>query len=194
MLNRRRGPRRFYPAPLTDMDQVVAWVRQRFTINIIKVIGGSAVGNMAVELAIKYGFAAVSLSGILDIDGWLQEHKNVVAQPDTTQDFTNAASATINQAGADDAFYKWFIMNYLNQNLELAEAATAYHRVNEGTGSMLLVNSLNEFVPTSGVLQLAARLAQMHVPVSTIWLAGTQHAKGYLAQVWPVVRDFLLAQ
>lgn len=85
-------------------------------------------------------------------------------------------------------------MNYLNQNLELAEAATPYHRVKEGTGSMLLVNSLNEFVPTSGVLQLAARLAQMHVPVSTILLAGTQHAKGYLAQVLPVVRDFLLAQ
>ena len=133
------------------MDQLVKWLREKFNNPSIIAVGSSAGGNMAVELGIKYGFPSISLSGILAIDSWLEGHEEVAGKPDTTQDFTNAASATINQTGHDDSFYKWFLMNYLNNDMTLAEKATPYRRVGSTADPMMLVNSLNEFVPTSGV-------------------------------------------
>lgn len=189
--NYRLTPDNHFPAPLEDMDQLVKWLREKFSNPSIIAVGSSAGGNMAVELGIKYGFPSISLSGILAIDSWLEGHEEVVGKPDTTQDFTNAASATINQTGHDDSFYKWFLMNYLNNDMTLAEKATPYRRVGSTAGPMMLVNSLNEFVPTSGVFTLAERLVQNNVPVETTFLPGTQHAKGYLEQVWPQIELFL---
>lgn len=188
--NYRIVPQGHYPDPLVDMENVYEGLqfhanRFGFDKNKIGVVGSSVGGNMAVELAIKYGIPAVSLSGILDIDDWLATHKEVVAQPDTKQNF-NGASATINQDGANDAFYKWFIMNYFDnsESEELWFKATPYHRVNEKTGPIFMANSLNEFVPTTGVTTMVETLNQFQIPSESHFVAGTKHAKGYLDEVF----------
>lgn len=188
--NYRIVPQGYYPDPLIDMDNVYAWLQNHaeqfgFDKQKIGAVGSSVGGNMTVELAIKYGIPAVSLSGILDIDSWLKAHKAVVAKEDSTQNFSGS-SAEINQDGANDSFYKWFIMNYFNNSddEQLWTKATPYHRVNEKTGPIFMGNSLNEFVPTSGVTTMQETLNQYQVPSESHFISGTEHAKGYLDDVF----------
>lgn len=190
----RITPEAFYPAPLEDMDRLFDWLKQSdlpFDHDHIGAFGSSAGGNMVVELAIKYGIPIVSLSGILDIDDWLGKHENVVAAEGDTSGFNSTASANINQTGANDPFYKWFVTNYFNGRTDQYEEATPYHRVTDQTGTMYLANSLNEFVPTSGVLTMAKTLAEHQIPYTTRMLTGSRHAKGYLDDVWDDVVSFL---
>lgn len=188
--NYRITPQGYYPDPLTDMDNVVAWVRDHadqlsYDANKIGAVGSSVGGNMSVELAIKYGMPAVSLSGILDIDSWLSNHSEVEAKQDARQNF-NGASSEINQNGANDSFYKWFVMNYFNDNNDpqLWQKATPYHRVDAKTGPIFMANSLNEFVPTTGVTTMLEALNKVQVPSESHFISGTKHAKGYLDQVF----------
>lgn len=192
--NYRLTPDAYYPAPLDDMDTLYHWIKtssKLFDSDRIAVVGSSAGGNMAVEMGIKYELPIVSLSGILDIDDWLNEHTAVIAQPDHKQDFTNSKSSEINQTGQNDAFYKWFVTNYFNGNSDQYSLATPYKHVNSQPGPMFLANSLNEFVPTSGVLEMAKILTSKNVPFVEWMLPGTQHAKGYLEIVYPTVLNFL---
>ncbi|KRL22597.1 hypothetical protein FC98_GL002193 [Lentilactobacillus kisonensis DSM 19906 = JCM 15041] len=183
----RITPKAFYPAPLEDMDHLYEWLRQSdlpFDHDHIGAFGSSAGGNMTVELAIKYGIPIASLSGILDIDKWLGEHEAVVAAEGDTSGFNSTASAKINQDGANDPFYKWFVTNYFNGRTDQYEEATPVHRVTDKTGQMYLANSLNEFVPTSGVLDMAKALTDHQIPYQTRMIPGSRHAKGYLDDVW----------
>lgn len=182
-----------WPAPLHDMDRLWTWIQKRdlpFNKRNIAAVGGSAGGNMAVEMAIKYGIPAVSLSGILDIADWLSAHTDVVAVPGDTQNFATAASRTINQDGVNDSFYKWFITQYLPHPKDYVAATPAYH-VTDTTGPMYLANSLNEFVPTSGVARLSEALGEAGIPHATRLLAGTAHGEGYLDQVFESTTLFL---
>lgn len=189
----RITPQAYYPAPLLDMDRLFNWLKQAdlpFDHDRIGAFGSSAGGNMVVELAIKYGIPIVSLSGILDIDDWLAKHESVIAAEGDTSGFNSTASAKINQTGANDPFYKWFVTNYFNGRTDQYEAATPYHRVTDHTGSMYLANSLNEFVPTSGVLMMADTLTAHQIPYTTRMLSGSRHAKGYLDDVWDDLAAF----
>ena len=47
-----------------------------------------------------------------------------------------------------------------------------YQHVSSASGPMLLINSLDEFVPITGVARLSQRLTQVKVPVETISLTG----------------------
>ncbi|MFC6170613.1 alpha/beta hydrolase fold domain-containing protein [Loigolactobacillus jiayinensis] len=186
--NYRLAPAAHFPAPIADMERLYQWVQTQLPALPVAALGGSAGGNLAVELSIKHGLPAISLSGILDIDHWLATHQAVVATAAHAAS-ADTASTAIDQAGADDSFYKWFISNYLTP--DQARAATPYHRVNAQSGPLLLINSLSEFVPTSGVLQLSQQLIQFGLPVETIFLAGTRHAKGYLPDVQANILAFL---
>ncbi len=183
-------PEGYFPVPLEDMDQLFKQIRQQYPNLPVAVFGSSAGGNMAVEMGIKYKIPVISLSGILDIKSWLETHQDVVAKPDQKQDFKNAASSTINQTGDDDPFYKWFILNYLKDS-HFADQATPASHIKAKSGPMLLINSLNEFVPISGVFQVSTQLARFQTPVETILLSGTRHAKGYLKEVQPNILLFL---
>lgn len=195
--NYRIVPQGYYPAPLADMDHVYQWVLAHvdefgYAKDKIGAVGSSVGGNMSVELAIKYGIPAVSLSGILDIDAWLEAHQDVVPAPDTSQNF-NGSSAAINQDGANNSFYKWFILNYLQNSTDekLWQQVTPYHRVSATTGPIFFGNSLNEFVPTTGVMKLVETLNKFQVPSESHFITGTKHAKGYLDKVFPQSIRFL---
>lgn len=192
--NYRLMPDGPYPAPLDNMHTLIAWLRTGAAgvpIDKIAAVGGSAGGNLAVELGIAYGFPVVSLSGILDIADWLAKHEDVVAKQGDTSGFNATASANINQDGANDAFYKWFVVNYFNGRTDQFEEATPSGHVTDTTGPMFLLNSLHEFVPTSGVIQLATALNEHQIPYSVRMLPGTRHAKGYLPDVSDDILRFL---
>lgn len=192
--NYRYAPAAHFPAPLNDMEALYYWLTTSdypFDHDHIGVVGSSAGGNMAVEMGIRYGVPVVSLSGILDIDHWLADHQDVVPQEGDTSQFNTTASSEINQTGANDAFYKWFVLNYFDDKTTEFESGTPYHRVSDKTGPMYLANSMNEFVPTSGVFQLAQTLVDHDIPVTTRFLTGTRHAKGYLDDVYDETVLFL---
>ncbi|WP_225046668.1 alpha/beta hydrolase fold domain-containing protein [Lacticaseibacillus kribbianus] len=180
-----------FPAPLDDMATLMGWCKRHdlpFPSDHMAAVGASAGGNMAVELAIRFGMPAVSLSGILDIAPWLATHQDIVPTP--RDPGAARASATIDQDGADPGFYKWFIQNYLPTQDQYS-AATPAPRVTHATGPLFLANSLQEFVPMSGVLQMAAAASAADVPFTVRALAGAAHGKGYLPQVQEDVLAFL---
>lgn len=183
----------YYPAPLVDMDTLYQWIKKsdyQFDHDNIAAFGSSAGGNMSVEMAIKYGIPAISWSGILDIDDWLARHQDVVPKQDQTQNF-NGASAEINQSVKDDSFYKWFVTNYFNGRTDQFVEATPYHRVNQKTGPIFLANSLDEFVPNTGVLKMSDKLAANQIVHAVRFVAGTKHAKGYMNEVFDEAALFL---
>ncbi|MCI1987105.1 MAG: alpha/beta hydrolase [Lactobacillus sp.] len=191
--NYRENDSGHFPAPLDDMAKLWDWVHRRdlpFNRRQLAVVGASAGGNLAVEMALKYGIPGVSLSGILDIENWLAQHQDVVAKQGDTSNFATAASSTINQTGANDSFYKWFITNYLPHPADYAAATPANH-VTSASGPLYLANSLNEFVPTSGVTQLSAALGAAGIPHSTRMLAGTRHGEAYLDDVFADTTGFI---
>lgn len=190
--NYRLVPVGYYPAPLQDLALLMQWLHNSQWQDLsLGAVGSSAGGNLSVELAVRYGIPAVSLSGILDIDAWLAQHTQVVAAEGDTSQFDQLASEQINQTGANDQFYKWFIMNYFNQRTDQLTAATPVHRVTPQTGPLYLANSLAEFVPVSGVQAFAAAAVEAQVPVETAFLSGSRHGKGYLADVLPATMAFL---
>lgn len=184
--NYRLAPGNLYPAALNDAYSAYQWIKESgysFDRNKIGIIGSSAGGNLAIEVAIKYGIPAVSWSGIIDMYEWVTQHENVIAQKDTTQNFASAQSSKIDQDGKNDPFYKWFILNYVGNDLNLLKEATLLYRLSNSIGPMFLANSLNEFVPISGVLALQSELIKYNIPSSVQFIAGRKHAKGYMDQV-----------
>lgn len=139
-------PHVHYPTPLEDMDTLMTWVRTNsvgFPLERLGAVGGSAGDNMAIELALKYGIPAVSLSGIVDMDRWLHDHRDVVATPPVEESFEGKASADINQSGHDDGFYKWFVSRYIGN----AERTSPYHRTSPHSGPIFadfLLTSMSE--------------------------------------------------
>ncbi|MFD1464304.1 alpha/beta hydrolase, partial [Paenibacillus farraposensis] len=55
--NYRYAPAVHYSTPLTDVETLVEWIGDQYALPTTQLaaVGGSAGGNMAVELALKYG-------------------------------------------------------------------------------------------------------------------------------------------
>ncbi|KRL84715.1 alpha/beta hydrolase [Lacticaseibacillus pantheris] len=188
--NFRLAPDYLYPAPLVDMDSLVTWLRQSGRIDDhVAVVGASSGGNMSVEVGLKYGWPAVSLSGIINIEEWLAAHPDVVGTL-AHQAPADADSTAIDQDGADDEFYKGFVEQYFGAAKEY-HLGTPYHHVTAKAGPMYLANSLNEFVPNDGVLQLEAALVAQQIPVTTRFLPGMRHGEAYLDDVEKDVLNFI---
>ncbi len=190
--NYRIAPAAHFPAAQDDMETLYQWLQQAdlpFPLTKLAAVGSSAGGNMAAMLGINHGLPTIALSGILDIGDWLSQHEAVVAAEGDTSHFNQQASATINQDGANDPFYKWFITNYIPATDY--NAASVAPQVTSTTGPMYLANSLNEFVPTSGLFQMGAALGQHGIPFTLQTLPGSRHAKGYLSDVFPALQVFL---
>ncbi|KRO24665.1 esterase lipase [Pediococcus argentinicus] len=189
--NYRITPQGYYPDPIDDIADVIEWLKNsnlKFDRNRIGLLGSSAGGNLAVEASMRYGLPAASWSGIFDIEDWLADHQDVVGEQNTDIK-PNTPSNKIDQDGKNDPFYKWFIMNYL-QDESKAYDATPVHRVTDKVGPLFLANSLNEFVPNSGVMELEQKLIDLQIPVETKFLTGGRHAKGYMDDVLPATLAF----
>ncbi|BDR55852.1 alpha/beta fold hydrolase [Xylocopilactobacillus apis] len=182
----RLAPPSFYPAPLKDMNQVYNWIQDKFPESKIAAVGTSVGGTMAVELAIKYGIPAVSLSGIFDIEKWILKHHDVKAKLSSGKGETPEDQQKINES-----FYKGFIMNYLNNDEKLLEQATPYYRVKKTTGPVYLFNSLSELAPLSGVLKMEKSLIKKQVPTWVQFIPGTGHGGDYALSVVEDIANFI---
>lgn len=187
--NYRLAPANLFPSALEDALTVFDWVKERYPNIPIVVFGASAGGNLAIEVALQRGVPAVSWSGIIDLKDWVEKHPDVI--PAMNQDQTQQESKLIDQDGANEAFYKWFILNYIPKE-QLAEA-TPLTRVSDKSGPILTVNSLNELVPVSGVLMLHKALAAVDIATTSIMIPGNRHGEGYLEDVWEETLAFLKA-
>ncbi|MGM0167974.1 hypothetical protein IGI39_002986 [Enterococcus sp. AZ135] len=191
--NYRLAPTHIFPAALDDILNVYDWLtKSDFPINgKIAALGSSAGGNLAIELALQRGIPAASWSGIIDLYDWVQKHPDVLAAMNQKPDFDKQASGKIDQDGANDAFYKWFILNYVNQNSDLLRQADPLSRVSNNSGPLFIANSLKELVPLSGVYKLQAALSEKGVPSETKLITGTVHGEGYSDLAYLATVQFL---
>lgn len=187
--NYRLAPDHLYPSAMTDALEVFDWVKARYPDKPIAVLGASAGGNLSIEVALQRGVPAVSWSGIIDLADWVEKHPEVVPEMNQKPHFDQQDSKMIDQDGANEAFYKWFILNYVPE--EQLKEATPLTRVTEKSGPILTVNSLDELVPVSGVLMLQAALAKAGVPSENKLIAGNRHGEGYFEDVWDTTLAFL---
>lgn len=191
--NYRLAPDNLFPAAMEDVLNVYDWlVASDYQTNgHISALGSSAGGNLAIELALQRGIPAASWSGIIDLEDWVSTHPEVVPEMNQQPHFDQQASGAIDQDGANDAFYKWFILNYVGQNTELLKQADPLSRVTKNSGPIFMANSLNEFVPLSGVFHLQESLATYAVPSDVKLIAGTVHGEGYREKVYSTTVEFL---
>lgn len=191
--NYRLAPEHIFPAAMDDLLKVYDWLANS-TYPVkgkITTLGSSAGGNLAIELALQKGIPAASWSGIIDLYDWVEQHPEVVPTMNQKPDFDKQASGKIDQDGANDAFYKWFILNYVNQDLELLKQADPLSRVSNNSGPIFIANSLNELVPLSGVYKLQSALAEKGIPSEVKLITGTVHGEGYSDIAYQATVQFL---
>jgi acetyl esterase/lipase len=192
--NYRLAPDFLYPAALVDVFAAYEWLRAAdypLPAGKIAALGSSAGGNLAIELALQKGIPAASWSGIIDLADWVAHHEAVAAAMNQKPDFDQQDPAKIDQSGLNDAFYKWFVLNYVGQNQKLLQEADPLQRVSPAAGPIFMANSLKELVPLSGVFKLQAALTKNKVPSETRILAGTVHGEGYTELVYQNTVNFL---
>lgn len=179
--NYRLAPDHIFPAAMDDLLNVYDWlVNSDYPVKgKIVALGSSAGGNLSIELALQKGIPAASWSGIIDLYDWVQQHPEVVPAMNQKPNFDQQASGKIDQDGANDAFYKWFILNYVDQDMARLKQADPLSRVSNNSGPLFIANSLKELVPLSGVYKLQAVLAEKGVPSETKLISGTIHGEGY---------------
>ncbi|MDD7466029.1 MAG: alpha/beta hydrolase [Actinomycetaceae bacterium] len=180
-------PTAYFPQPNEDIAHAIEWLKAssyEFARDRIAAVGYSVGGTMAAEMAIRLGIPAISLSGMFANDIWLATHPDLEAKP--LAEVAKVHPDVVGPAGPVgpvDQFYKWFLLNYFNGDASKAESSSPVYRVNEKTGSMLLVNSYHELTPVSEVTAMQQALADHHVPVWVRLISGTRHAKAYFEDV-----------
>lgn len=191
--NYRLAPDYIFPAAMDDLLKVYDWLAaSEYPVKgKITALGSSAGGNLSIELALQKGIPAASWSGIIDLYDWVQRHPEVVPAMNQKPDFDKQTSGKIDQDGTNDAFYKWFILNYVAQDLERLQQADPLSRVSNNSGPLFIANSLNELVPLSGVYKLQTALAEKGIPSETKLISGTIHGEGYADIAYQATVQFL---
>lgn len=191
--NYRLAPDTLYPGAMEDILLAYDWVAKSSLITNqqpIFALGASAGGNLSVELALQRGIPAASWSGIIDMADWIAEHPDTPARMNQEHHFDEHESRDIDQSGANDQFYKWFILNYVAGDRQLLAEATPLTRVSEKSGPLFLANSLHELVPVSGVLMLQQALLKKNVVSEVKLISGTIHGEGYWETALPATLAF----
>jgi acetyl esterase/lipase len=197
--NYRLAPTHLYPAPLEDLayffsDEFRANLRANYQTDQIAAFGGSAGGNLAIEMAARHHVPAISWSGIIDIEDWLLKHQNVVP---ADRDFHNLPPNQVDQSGRDDVYYKFFTQAYVGHETSRIVAASLLNRMAPDIarcGPLYLANSTDELVPVDGMLMLAEKLSHFGRPVVCQQVPGNQHALGYRDVAWPLTIAWLNQQ
>lgn len=105
--------------------------------------------------------------------------------------FDQQARSKIDQDGANNVFYKWFILNYVGQDLNLLRKADPLNRVSASSGPIFIANSSDELVPLSGVYKLQHTFTEKGVPSEVKLNAGIGHEDGYAGQIYQDTVVFL---
>ncbi|PWG00605.1 alpha/beta hydrolase [Levilactobacillus bambusae] len=190
--NYRLAPDNPYPAAVEDIETAYQWLKASdyaFDRSKIGAMGMSSGGNLSVEMAISEHIPVASWSGIIDLDEWVDSHPTVKPSPNSAP-APNTNPDQIDQGGDDDAYYKWFVLNYVKGDLNLLHDASLLHRVTESTAPVLMCNSLDELAPVSGVQKLQTQLLAHNVPCETIFYAGSRHGEAYLNDAMQPTFDF----
>ncbi|QBO36918.1 alpha/beta hydrolase [Periweissella cryptocerci] len=183
-----------YPTQVDDVKLANEWLISSaydFDRKRLGYFGGSTGGNLATELGLATGRPFVSWSGLLDLAGFYNTHLELV--PKQLVIGKSVPSDQIDQDGANDAYYKWIIINLLGDQVspEKLVAATLYQRISKQSGPGLLANSMHEIVPAYEHQKVAQLLQEADVPVETILLAGNRHAEAYQEDALPATLAFL---
>jgi acetyl esterase len=171
-----------FPGGRDDVLDAIAWVKDSeyaFYRDKLAVSGTSAGGNLAVEAALATGRPAVSWSGPLDLQGFIEETDGTPAADAPTQDFSQISSADINQDGRNDPFLRWVILGLVGQDRSQLPAATTVKRASAEGGPVYLANSIGEFVPPGDAMRMQRELCAVGVESIVQLIPGTLHAKGY---------------
>ncbi|AEV94409.1 alpha/beta hydrolase [Pediococcus claussenii] len=182
--NYRLAPKYLYPAPVDDLVGLYDWIKKskyEFDRNKIGAVGMSSGGNLAIELGLKLGIPIASWSGIIDLDNWIEKHPDVVAS-NKNAPIPGTPVGKINQTGSNDPYYKWFVLNYVNGDLDLLRKASPLHRVTRNAGPMYLANSLDELSPTDAVEKLQRELTKNDIPSVVQFVTGHGHGEAYMDQ------------
>jgi acetyl esterase len=181
--NYRLAPKNPFPAARGDVIDAADWAvasSYRFDRAKLAFWGTSAGGNLAVEAALLTGRPAVSWSGPLDLQRFIDQTDGTPAATAPTEDFANISSANINQTGRNDAFLRWVILENVAGDRSLLPAATTVDRATKDSGPVYMVNSIGEFVYPDGAMAMQKALTEVGVESSVHLVPGTAHAKGYL--------------
>ncbi|RBQ23110.1 hypothetical protein ALNOE001_11260 [Candidatus Methanobinarius endosymbioticus] len=180
-----------YPTQIQDMYLVLDWLNRsdyKTSPEKIGIFGSSSGGNLVEELAIKEGYPATAWSGLFDLEGFYNKHKNTIPKKMIISD--NIAISEIYQDGANDEYYKWLIINFLGGDMSKLHDATSINRVNENSGTMLLINSIDELVPGEEILKLGEKLLKQNQEFQALILKGNRHGEGYYEDVIDMTIDF----
>jgi acetyl esterase/lipase len=179
--NYRLTPAYHFPAGVDDVLDAGAWAQSTAEAGLKKVafLGSSAGGNLAVEAALATGQPAVSWSGPIDLAGFIEETDGTAAAEAPTQDYSKISSADINQAGRNDGFLRWVILENVGHDRSRLPDATPINRAVSTSGPVYMANSIGEFVPPDGALAMQRALLNAGVESIVHVIPGTQHAKGY---------------
>ncbi|WP_057894470.1 alpha/beta hydrolase [Lacticaseibacillus brantae] len=180
--NYRLAPDNLYPAAAEDVVSVYDWIKAspyQFDRNKIGAVGMSSGGSLAIELGIRRGIPIASWSGIVDLDAWIESHPDVIAS-NKTAPVPGTPVGQINQVGANDPYYKWFVLNYVGSDMALLKEASPIHRISKTTGPMFLANSLDEITPTDGVERLQHALTENAIQSTVKFVSGHGHGEAYM--------------
>ena len=178
--NHRLAPIFIYPSAKEDILNVYNWVRKsKYFLGDDKLfaIGQSTGGNLAIEMGLETGIPIASWSGVIDIYNWYLEHEEVKPIIDVDNETKDIKSK-------NNSFYKYFILNYVNNNIELLKDVSPINRISEKSGPMFLVNSLDELVPVAGALILQEKLTKLKIPTEVKFVKGQKHGEGYIDEVY----------
>lgn len=184
--NHRFAPGFVYPSAKDDILNAYNWVREsEYFLGADKLfaIGQSTGGNLAIELGLETGIPIASWSGIIDAYDWFVAHEDI----EPILDFNNETE-DIKQK--NNSFYKYFILNYVNNDIELLKDVSPINRISEKSGPMFLANSLDELVPAKGVLILQEKLTKLNIPTEVIFIKGQKHGEGYIDEIYENTINF----
>jgi len=190
--NYRLAPEHTFPAARDDVIKAYDWLcGGPYALKGIAVVGSSAGGNLAIEVSLARGIPTVSWSGMIDVDQFIKVYADITPVKNISQSVNKLASNQIDQGGPDNAHYKWVVLNYTGDDEEKLWEASVLNRITETAGPMLLINSMDEFVPNDAVVRLEQELISNGVPVMTKFIPGSRHAKGYMSQAQSYTELFL---
>ena len=176
--NYRLAPEHLFPAAQDDLDHFLTWLQaspQVFDRQRLGLLGASVGGTMVLANSLTTGLPTVSWSGILNFEQWFAQHTDTVPALDGAKTLGLTEPHAIH-----DAFYKFFIQNYLGQtSQENLQAVNPVNHMTPELGPSLLFNSADELTPLSGPLAFVQAAAQMNHDITLHVVPGTGHARDY---------------